>query len=239
MLDLEEHARRIMEAVAEFERLEDAPLRDRVFALLEDIDHLHRSCVWRLFELLTDLGGKGLVDRLVQDPHVKTLFVLYDLISADPLSPVEAHVMPPAAAGSGFIPLVSIGGRQPAWRVGFARQDLPPGTMKPIQVDGMPIVICAIDDEVFAYRNGCGRGNLPLHLGLLASGEIACPWHGCRFEGRTGKRLAGVGPDLQMFRVSIREDTVYVATNVPPAPMETRAGSMDDQTRAAEGGEAR
>ena len=42
-----------------------------------------------MFELLTELGGKGLVDRLATDPAVKTLFVLYDLIPSDPLQPVE------------------------------------------------------------------------------------------------------------------------------------------------------
>jgi len=70
------------------------------FELLEHVDHLHRSCVWKVFELATQLGGKGLIDRMVQDSAVKTLFMLYDLIPVDPLMPVQAdgRVAPPAGA---------------------------------------------------------------------------------------------------------------------------------------------
>src|ERR687884_514110 len=92
MSDLDEHAERMLQLIHEFEHLEDAALREKVFELLEHIDHLHRSCVWKVFELATELGGKGLIDRMVQDEAVKTLFMLYDLVPIDPLIPTEADV---------------------------------------------------------------------------------------------------------------------------------------------------
>src|ERR671930_418904 len=92
MADLEQHAARIAELMQQFEAGAEPQTRERIFELLEHVDHLHRTCVWRLFELVTELGGKGLIDRVAQDPAVKMLFMLYDLIPADPLMPLEADV---------------------------------------------------------------------------------------------------------------------------------------------------
>ena len=149
--------------------------------------------------------------------------MLYDLIPVDPLLPTESDLRVQVAQPNdgGFIPLRNIGGRRPSWKLGFARQDLPPGCMRGVEVDGTPVLICALDDAVFAYRNGCGRSVLPLHLGTLSGGEITCPWHGCRYDARTGRRLSGAGRDLETFAVSVRDATVFVATNVralSPAP---------------------
>ena len=213
MPGVEDHAERVLQLVQELEQLEDTQVREKVFELLENIDHLHRTCVWKIFELATQLGGKGLVERMTEDSAVRTLFMLYDLIPVDPLLPIESDVHVAHPSSSGFIPLRNVGGRRPSWKVGFAREDLPAGSMRAIDVDGIPLVICAHGDEVFAYRNGCGRSVLPLHLGTLIGGEIACPWHGCRYDVRTGRRVSGTGADLEPFAVSIKDGTVYVATN--------------------------
>ena len=214
MADIEEHAERLLALVRELEQHEDEPTRNKILELLEHVDHLHRSCVWRLFELMTELGGKGLVDRVAQDPAVRTLFMLYDLIPVDPLMPIEANVRVGQPSADGFIPLHRVGGRRPSWKVGFAREDLPAGALRGIEIDRVPVLLCAVDDEVFAYRNACGRGVLPLHLGTLVGEEINCPWHGCRYEARTGRLIAGAGADLESFAVSLRDGTIYVATNV-------------------------
>src|ERR671936_1568275 len=118
MTDSDDHAERIVELVRELEALEDDAVRNRIFEMLEHIDHLHRSCVWKVFELATQLGGKGLIDRMTQDPAVKTLFMLYDLIPVDPLMPIEANVRVGQPAADGFIPLQRVGGRRPSWKVG-------------------------------------------------------------------------------------------------------------------------
>ena len=77
--DVEKDAARIAELVKCFEESKDFESQEKIFELLERIDRLHRACVWRIYELTTELGGKGLVDRLARDPIIKTLFVLYDL----------------------------------------------------------------------------------------------------------------------------------------------------------------
>src|SRR5262249_16453959 len=198
MADLEQHAAHIASLMRQIEDGTETPSRETVFELLEHVDHLHRTCVWRLFELITELGGKGLIDRIATDPAVKTLFVLYDLIPTEPLRPVVSTAPVTEPYTGGFIPSESlrVRGRPPDWKVAFPRADLPSGSLHGVEIDGTPLLLCSADDQVFAYRNGCGGGVLPLHLGTLVKGEIHCPWHGCRYDVRSGKRLDGAGPDL-------------------------------------------
>ncbi|MGI9088784.1 MAG: hypothetical protein ACR2HH_13755 [Chthoniobacterales bacterium] len=73
----------IAELVKHFEDSKEWETQERVFELLGRIDHMHRVCIWRIYELTTELGGKGLVDRLELDPLIKTLFILYDLLPPD------------------------------------------------------------------------------------------------------------------------------------------------------------
>src|SRR5919202_2903896 len=71
------------------EGIEDEQTREEVFALLEGIDVLHRQTLGRLLELVANLGGHGLVERISQDPVVHTLLKMYDLPEADERTQVE------------------------------------------------------------------------------------------------------------------------------------------------------
>jgi len=209
---VESHAARVAELVAELEDLPDSDAKAKALELVENVDHLHRTCVWRLFEVLSELGGKGLIERMVSEPSVKALFVLYDLIPSEPLTPLEspANVSQPYAGG--FVPLSSIEGvhAEPSWQVVFAREDLPPGALRAIEVDGTPLLLASTEDEVFAYRNSCGGSILPLHLGTLVEGEIHCPWHGCRYDVRTGVKKGSSEGGLESFRVDVDGDRIRV-----------------------------
>src|SRR5262249_54761117 len=115
-----------------FESGDNAPAREQVFELLEHIDHLHRTCVWPLFELVPELGGRGRVGGLAADPAVKPLFVLYALIPREPLRPVAGTATVAAPHTAGLIPLGlgRLRGHRPDWKVAFAQSDLPPGSLQ-------------------------------------------------------------------------------------------------------------
>ena len=85
--EVNEDAARIAELVKHFEQSKEWATQEKVFELLERIDRMHRACIWRLYELTTELGGKGLVERLQIDPVIKTLFILYDLLPPEPTEP--------------------------------------------------------------------------------------------------------------------------------------------------------
>jgi cephalosporin-C deacetylase-like acetyl esterase len=81
-------AARVAELVKYFEESKDWDKQEKVFEMLAHIDHMHRACIWRLFQLTTELGGQGLMDRIQLDPVIKTLFVLYDLLPPEsPFAP--------------------------------------------------------------------------------------------------------------------------------------------------------
>jgi 3-phenylpropionate/trans-cinnamate dioxygenase ferredoxin subunit len=206
------HAGRIAELIVEIESLPDSEAKTKAVELVEHVDHLHRTCVWRLFEILSELGGKGLIDRIVSEPSVKTLFVLYDLIPSQPLIPIETTAQVSAPHDAGFVPLSAIEGLkvERAWRVVFARKDLPVGSLCAVEVDGTPLLLAATEDGVFAHRNNCGGSILPLHLGTLVDGEIHCPWHGCRYDVRTGAKIGSDGGGLESFRVELEGDKIRI-----------------------------
>jgi len=214
---LEDHARRLAELVSELESLPESDARTKALELIENVDHLHRSCIWRLFELLTELGGKGLIDRMASDPAVKTLFVLYDLVPTEPLTPVEATGTVAAPYSGGFVPISAVAGLNapPSFKVAFQRQDLPPRSLRAIEIDGRPVLLATTDTETFAYRNACLGSILPLHLGTLVEGQIHCPWHGCRYDVRTGRRVEGGEGRLDAFQVRAEDDIIRVSSTPP------------------------
>lgn len=210
---VEAHAGRIAALVDELESLEDSPAKLAALELVEHVDHLHRTCVWRLFEVLTALGGKGLVDRMLGDPAVKTLFVLYDLVPARPLTPVESNARVTGAHAGGFVPLSEVQGLEvePTWRVAFSREDLPPGTLHAVEIDRTPVLLAAGESDVYALRNACVGSILPLHLGTLVGHELHCPWHGCRYDVRTGEKIGSPDQRLESFRARVDGDRIHVA----------------------------
>jgi len=211
---LEDHARRLAELVSELESLPESDARTKALELIENVDHLHRSCIWRLFEVLSELGGKGLIDRMVSDPAVKTLFVLYDLVPTEPLTPVEATGSVAAPYSGGFVPLSAVAGLNvpPSFKVAFRREDLPPRSLRAIEIDGRPLLLASTDTETFAYRNACLGSILPLHLGTLVDGEIHCPWHGCRYDVRTGRRVEGGEGRLDAFQVRAEGELIRISS---------------------------
>nr|MBA3959752.1 hypothetical protein [Chloroflexota bacterium] len=49
-----------------------------------------------------------------------------------------------------------------------------------------------------------------LQLSVVEGVEIVCPWHGCRYDGRTGRRTDGEGR-LAVFPVAVQGGEVRIA----------------------------
>jgi nitrite reductase/ring-hydroxylating ferredoxin subunit/Fe-S cluster biogenesis protein NfuA len=262
------------------EGIEDERTREEVFALLEGIDVLHRQALGRLLDLVTDLGGSGLAERVSQDPVVRTLLEMYDLPEADERTQVEralegvypyfeshggklevlgveegrvrvrlsgscegcpgtattlervveealrerfpgfrelvAEEPPPTSPATGRpIQLGRKPQRRPRWvSVGYL-EDLEPGEIRALRPEGTALLLVRLDGEVYAYRNGCPPGSaLALHLGRLEGSTLVCPWHGCRYDVRTGKREDGGEGELAALPVAVGAGEIRVAVGV-------------------------
>jgi nitrite reductase/ring-hydroxylating ferredoxin subunit len=62
-----------------------------------------------------------------------------------------------------------------------------PSTMKAVDVGREKICIINIDGNFYAIGNVCTHMGGPLNEGKLEGFEVECPWHGSKFDVRTGE----------------------------------------------------
>lgn len=114
--------------------------------------------------------------------------------------------------------LVQLGGRRvnkPVYRTVLSEDDLQPGDIKAVDVDGTSILIANIEDGgLFAVANHCGDSPLPLEYSALSGSVLVCSWHGCRYDLCTGARVDERGGDkLRVYPVRVSANEIQLATH--------------------------
>jgi len=80
-------------------------------------------------------------------------------------------------------------------------------------VDGKPVAIFQMDGEYFAISNVCAHMDGPLIDGSLdKDGNIVCPWHGYRYDPKTGKAPRGAPERVEAYEVKVQGDDIYVSS---------------------------
>lgn len=94
-------------------------------------------------------------------------------------------------------------------------QDIPPGTGRTVEVQGVWIALFNVDGTFYAMDNACPHAGGPLGEGMLREGGVVeCPWHGWRFDVKTGLRVGNPNFDVPCCAVRIVGTEVQVA--LPP-----------------------
>jgi 3-phenylpropionate/trans-cinnamate dioxygenase ferredoxin subunit len=90
-------------------------------------------------------------------------------------------------------------------------EECPPGSLRSVMVGVNPVVLANVDGTVYALMDRCSHEDLPLSDGELEGGNIACTYHGARFDMASGapRGLPAVKP-VKTYPVEIREDGIYV-----------------------------
>ena len=70
-----------------------------------------------------------------------------------------------------------------------AARDVPPGSVRVVEIDGRRIAVCNVDGEYYAIDDVCTHDGGPLGSGRLCDGQIECPRHGARFDVRSGRAV--------------------------------------------------
>jgi 3-phenylpropionate/trans-cinnamate dioxygenase ferredoxin subunit len=95
----------------------------------------------------------------------------------------------------------------------FALDDLAPGTAKRLVIDGTPVAVVRIDDDVYAIGDVCSHANVSLSEGEVwcDEREIECPKHSSTFSLTTGEpvTLPATQP-VPVFRTEIDGETVTI-----------------------------
>ncbi len=91
-------------------------------------------------------------------------------------------------------------------------EELPPGAMRLVDVDGRKIgVFCADDGELYAIEDRCSHDDGPLAEGEFdaAACTVECPRHGSLFDLRSGrpKTLPAYQP-VETFDVRVEDGEV-------------------------------
>ena len=104
-------------------------------------------------------------------------------------------------------------------------QDIPPGTGKTVEVNGVWIALYNIDGTFHAIDNACPHAGGPLGEGVLCGTIVECPWHGWKFDVVSGQRVGNQNFEVARCQVRVEGDQIHVA--LPPdllAPWNDLAG---------------
>ena len=89
--------------------------------------------------------------------------------------------------------------------------ELSPGTGKAVEVEGKSIALFNVAGTFHAIENDCTHQGGPLGEGELAGEVVTCPWHGAKFNVKTGEVL---GPParkgVRSFPVKVQGNDVLV-----------------------------
>ena len=80
------------------------------------------------------------------------------------------------------------------FRRAISADEIAPGGMKAVELDGNEIVVCNCDGKYYAVQRRCGHMNAPLEMGTLDGIYLTCPMHCAQFDVTNGEALSGPVP---------------------------------------------
>ncbi len=63
------------------------------------------------------------------------------------------------------------------------------GELLAIDAEGVPVLLSRVDGRVCAVINRCPHMGMKMSRGHVCDGVVTCPWHGSRFELRSGENV--------------------------------------------------
>ena len=111
-----------------------------------------------------------------------------------------------------------------AWQRVASTSEIDADGVLGVDVDGSPVALYRLGNEVFATAGICTHALAILSDGFVEDGKIECPLHQGQFDIRSGKALcAPVTEDLRTYAVKLEGDDICIdmerpATNAAPVP---------------------
>jgi len=91
----------------------------------------------------------------------------------------------------------------------FRVQDLPEGQIRHVKVGKKGIAVANVEGEFFALSNVCRHAFAPLAEGFMDGHYVMCPWHGWRYDVRTGQ-TDHPDADVKTYVTSVRDGIVWI-----------------------------
>ena len=79
--------------------------------------------------------------------------------------------------------------------------------MAEVAVSDKPVLLCKVDNSVYALDACCPHLGARLGQGALHGHTVVCPWHGWEFDCRTG---LGEWDRIATYAVEVREGSIWI-----------------------------
>ena len=106
-------------------------------------------------------------------------------------------------------------------RIEVGRLDeLPPGTLQMVQIDGTDILLVNNDGSLHATQGVCSHEYFELDKGFLTGDSLTCALHLSRFDLETGEALDPPAElPLQVYPVIVEADRIVLELPDGPIPV--------------------
>lgn len=90
-------------------------------------------------------------------------------------------------------------------------KDIQPSQMKAVEVNGEKVCLANVEGKYYAIGNVCTHVGGPLAQGKLEGYEVECPWHGSRFDIRTGKVVRPPAMRSEpIYEIKVEDDNILI-----------------------------
>ena len=88
--------------------------------------------------------------------------------------------------------------------------DVPAGEGRVIEAKGHTLALFNVDGTFYAVDNGCPHRGGPLGDGDLDGTFVTCPWHGWRWDVRSGANANNPAVRVPCFPVTVEQGEIFV-----------------------------
>ena len=90
-------------------------------------------------------------------------------------------------------------------------KDIQPSTMKAVDLASEKVCIVNVEGNYYAIGNICTHVGGPLNEGTLEGYEVECPWHGSKFDVRTGEATRPPARQaVPKYEVKVEDNNILV-----------------------------
>jgi nitrite reductase/ring-hydroxylating ferredoxin subunit len=94
-------------------------------------------------------------------------------------------------------------------------KEIPSGQMKAVEFEDETVCIVNVGGKFYAINNVCTHEGGPLAEGTLNYYEVECPWHGARFDIRTGEvKTPPAESPVSTYEIKVEEDNIWIRKSI-------------------------
>jgi nitrite reductase/ring-hydroxylating ferredoxin subunit len=89
--------------------------------------------------------------------------------------------------------------------------EVPEGGAKTVTVSGTEVMVAKVEGKLYAIANKCTHVGGPLGKGKLVGSVVTCPWHGSKFDVKTGAVVSGPAQKPEpTFQVKVENSAIWI-----------------------------